>query len=78
MKYGNLREYFAATRGNQIALARQLGCGQSTLSLLANGRRRPSPRLAARLEKITGIPLRTLLGLDSVENDVRPGNAQQG
>ena len=78
MKYGDLREYFTATRGNQIALARRLGCGQSTLSSLASGKRRPSPRLAAKIEAITGIPLRTLLGLDSLGSEERPGNAQQG
>ena len=69
MRYQSLNEYFAEARGNQLALARKLGCDQSTLSLLAIGKRRPSPKLAAKIEAITGIPLRTLLGLDSLGSE---------
>lgn len=59
----NLIDYFSAARGNQIVLARKIGCKQSALSAIANGKLRPSPELAAKIEAITGIPLRELLGV---------------
>ena len=67
MEYTNISEYFGEGRGNQICLARKIGCSQTTLSSIATGRRRPSPKLAAKIEKITGIPLRRLLLPDEEE-----------
>ena len=74
----NISEYLKRSGMRQRQLAEAVGVQQSMISMIRHGKCRPSPRLAARIEAITGIPLRTLLGLDSVENDVRPGNAQQG
>ena len=78
MKYKTVGEYLKANKIRQQKFAELIGIHQSHVSEMVHGKYRPRPRLAARIEAITGIPLRTLLGLDSVENDVRPGNAQQG
>ena len=48
-------------------LAARTGCCVANINMIRHGKRRPSPELAAKIEAITGIPLRTLLGLDSHE-----------
>ena len=48
---------------NERQLASAVGVRQPTINMIRNGKSRPSPELAARIEKITGIPLRVLLGV---------------
>ena len=45
----------------QKEIAKKLGCSQQFISAVLHGRKRPSPRMAARLERITGVPLRVWL-----------------
>ena len=49
------------------------GTLKSIVNKIKNGTRRPSPQVAARLEAITGIPLRTLL----LNVEMGPGMAMQ-
>jgi transcriptional regulator with XRE-family HTH domain len=51
-----LREWLYQKRETQTWLAEQLGISGSFLSDLLHGKRVPSLRLAARIEKLTGIP----------------------
>ena len=50
-----------STRG-RAALADAIGCTQSMISMLVQGKRVPSARLAVQLHAITGVPLKMLLG----------------
>ena len=59
-------------------LAAKTGCCVANINMIRHGKRRPSPKLAARLEKITGIPLRTLLGLDNEESQSPFGSDAHG
>jgi len=68
MEHKNLDEYLKNTKMTVLELAAACGVKQPTISNLRHGRYHPSPQLAAKIEKITGIPLRTLLGLESSEN----------
>lgn len=45
----------------QKELARKLGCSQQFISAIVRGEKRPSPKMAARLERITKVPLRVWL-----------------
>ena len=59
--FKSIRDYLQRTGKTESELA-QLACiSQAHVNMLKNGYRRPTPELAARLEAITGIPLRTLL-----------------
>jgi len=57
-------EYMSNHQVSQRRLAMQVGVSPPHMNALVKGKRRPSPQLAAKIEAITGIPLRTLLGLD--------------
>jgi len=65
MKMKVIRDYLWDNEISQRQLAANVGISPPHMNALIKGKRRPSPKLAARLEKITGIPLRTLLGLDN-------------
>jgi len=67
MIYTNLKEYLEDKKLSQRALARQLSISPSYLNALVAGTRRPSPELAAEIERITGIPFRVLLLTDRVQ-----------
>jgi ribosome-binding protein aMBF1 (putative translation factor) len=59
--YKNIRDYLKGTGKTEAELA-QLACiSQAHVNMIKNGSRRPKPEVAARLEAITGVPLRTLL-----------------
>ena len=59
--YKNIRDYLKGTGKTEAELA-QLACiSQAHVNMIKNGSRRPTPEVAARLEAITGVPLRTLL-----------------
>jgi transcriptional regulator with XRE-family HTH domain len=61
MNYSTIREYLEKTGKSERQFARMLGISQSHLNMIKNGSRRPSPELARKIEKITGIPFRSLL-----------------
>lgn len=42
-------------------MAEILGISQAHLNELKNGKKRPSPELALRIERATGIPFKSLL-----------------
>jgi hypothetical protein len=48
------------------------------MNALVKGKRLPSPRLAAKIETITGIPLRTLLGLEATPAEPPKGGQGEG
>ena len=59
--YKNIRDFLKGTGKTEAELA-QLACiSQAHVNMIKNGSRRPTPEVAARLEAITGVPLRTLL-----------------
>ena len=59
--FKNIRDYLKGSGKTEAELA-QLACiSQAHVNMIKNGSRRPTPEVAARLEAITGIPLRTLL-----------------
>ncbi len=61
MNFKNIRDYLKGTGKTEAELA-QLACiSQAHVNMIKNGSRRPTPEVAARLEAITGVPLRTLL-----------------
>ncbi len=61
MRYKTIAEYLEKTGKKEAELAKALGIAQSFLNEIKNSRKRPSPKLAAQIEKITGIPFRCLL-----------------
>jgi len=54
--------------GKRKALAKESGICAKHMSDILNRRRRPSPELAAQLERITGIDRRAWLWPDEFEN----------
>lgn len=57
-----LRDYLAGPPAvGQRALAEAVGCNQSMISMLLRGTRMPSARLAVKLHRATGVPLKALL-----------------
>jgi DNA-binding transcriptional regulator YdaS (Cro superfamily) len=50
----DIQEYLTTEDLSQIALARRLGVSKSTITLLMQGARRPSPSLALKIEQATG------------------------
>jgi transcriptional regulator with XRE-family HTH domain len=64
MKYKNIQEYLDRTGKTEKQLADRIGVSQAFVSMLKRGEKRPSPKLAQRIESVTGIPFRALL-LDS-------------
>ena len=71
--YRDIRDFLKRTGMTEAELARLAGITQSYVNKIKNGTRRPSPEVAARLEAITGIPLRTLL----LNVEMGPGMAMQ-
>lgn len=59
--YKTLREYFKRSGRTEKQLARLIGVSQPYINMLKNGRRRPKPALAERIEAVTGIPFKNLL-----------------
>ena len=59
--FKSIRDYLKGAGKTEAELA-QLACiSQAHVNMIKNGSRRPTPEVAARLEAITGVPLRTLL-----------------
>jgi transcriptional regulator with XRE-family HTH domain len=73
----DLREYFHQTMRSQAQLADTLNVSRGFICEITSGKKRPSPELAAKIEKITGIPLRRLLLPDEVEPAPKPDDAAE-
>ena len=61
MIHENLKEYLEHTGISEKDLAGKLGVSNAYVSMLKRGQRRPSARLAQKIEALTGIPFRRLL-----------------
>jgi transcriptional regulator with XRE-family HTH domain len=61
MIHKNLQEYLNAGTDSEKNLAGKLGVSVSYVNMIKRGTRRPSPELAEKIEKATGIPFRLLL-----------------
>ena len=59
--YKSIRDYLEKTGKTEAELAALACISQAHVNMIKNGSRRPTPEVAARLEAITGVPLRTLL-----------------
>lgn len=51
-----LDQYLKTTGMTEADLAQRVGCGQPHIWRIRTGDRRPSPKLAKRLEEVTKIP----------------------
>lgn len=51
----------------QAQLARDLECSEPTISLILKGERSPSPKLARRISRLTGLSLETVLFRETTE-----------
>ena len=71
----SLDEYLIHEKMTAQQLAAAVGVKHPTISNIRRGRYRPSPELAAKIEKITGIPLRRLLLPDEAEPAPKPDDA---
>lgn len=61
------RDYLLDNEISQRWLAANVGISTAHMCAIVKGKRHPSPKLAAKIEKITGIPLRRLLLPDEDE-----------
>jgi transcriptional regulator with XRE-family HTH domain len=57
----DINHYMICNQLNSKQLANRLGISESYMSMLRQGRRRPSPDLAQKIENVTGIPFKKLL-----------------
>ncbi|MEJ5359896.1 MAG: helix-turn-helix transcriptional regulator [Desulfobacterales bacterium] len=53
-----LEAFFKKTGKKQSEIANAAGCSKAAISMIAKGRRRPSPDLALRIERATGGAVR--------------------
>lgn len=72
-RYRTLAEYFDKTKPKRTQqwLADQLDVDRSYVSLIMNGQRQPSLELALRIERITGVPLTSLVTNNSNNTETR-------
>jgi transcriptional regulator with XRE-family HTH domain len=61
MKYKDIRDYLERTGKTEKELADAIGVSQAFVNMLKRGEKMPSPKLAAKIESVTGIPFRALL-----------------
>lgn len=61
---------FAAERGKQVKFAREVECSESHLSLVLNGKRGLSYKLAERIQAKTGIAVQELMAPPLVPGEV--------
>ena len=74
---GIYSEYLSSQQVSQRKVAKQAGISPAHMNAIVKGKRRPSPKLAAKIEKITGIPLRKLLLPDEAEPVPKPDEAAE-
>lgn len=60
-RYRDLNTYFEKTGKTQRWLAEQLGVSRGYVSLIASGERQPSLTVSLRIEKLTGVPIQSLV-----------------
>ena len=61
MKHTSLRTFMKAHKLTELQMATRLGISQPHMNRLKGERQRPSPELAARIERLTGIPFKRLV-----------------
>ena len=61
MIHKSINEFLMHKHMSPKQLAHKLGISESHMCMLRNGRRRPSPDLAQKIETVTGIPFKKLL-----------------
>lgn len=61
MKYKSIADYLERTGKTEQEFAQELGVSQPFINMIKKGEKRPSPELALKIEKLTGIPFRALL-----------------
>ncbi len=66
-RYRSLREYIDGAKTTQTAFAAAVGISGPHLSQILSGTKRPSLDVALRIEDITGIPVRDIVGRESAE-----------
>ena len=64
-------------RGEQARIAREAKCTAAAVCDILKGRRRPSSRLAKRLEEVTGIPRYAWLWPEEFKNPYLPGTKKK-
>lgn len=60
-KCSSIREYLRRSGLSQTEFARRIGVSKPTANLYVHGKRRPSPEIALRIERLTGIPFKRLV-----------------
>jgi transcriptional regulator with XRE-family HTH domain len=61
MNHKTISDYLAENGKTEMEFSKELGISQAYLNEIKNGKKRPSPELAEKIEAITGIPFRVLL-----------------
>jgi transcriptional regulator with XRE-family HTH domain len=61
MKCKTISEYLEKSDRTEADVARELGISQAHMNEIKNGKKRPSPELAQKIENLMGIPFRDLL-----------------
>jgi hypothetical protein len=69
--YIDLRDFIQRTGTTESELGKKANICQSHVNMIKNGKRRPTPEVAAVLEAITGIPLRNLLSISEKKHGKR-------
>lgn len=64
-----ITKYRALVGISQAAFAEKVGCKRSMMNLIEKGERRPSADLAGRIQEVTGIDARRLLGISSMDRE---------
>ena len=59
-----LRVFRAEHDLSQTEAAEYFGVGTSMWSLMEDGKRSPSPKIAAKLAKVTGVQIEVFLGIE--------------
>ena len=63
----SLVDWIKQNPAKQADLADLFGCSQATISLILKGDRLPSPKLARRISRVTGLSLESLLFREAAE-----------
>jgi transcriptional regulator with XRE-family HTH domain len=59
--YPNLEMYFRKSGVSQRALAKRVGVDPTYISLIRNGHRVPSLKIAAKIAELANVPIESLL-----------------
>lgn len=61
-RYRTLADYFEQTGKTHQELADQLGVTRFYVTLLSHGQRTPSLPMALRIQRLTGVPVESMVG----------------